>query len=218
MTISHQTFTDRCIASSPLGDSAFEHCVFVNCDFSRADLADVSFKHCQFTEPGAEIGSSFQYANLQDASFVACKLAMCDFTGANLFGAEFRQCDMKGANFVRAQFANYISQRSYFCSVFMTGCNLSYANFERQVMEKCELYENRWIGANLQGASLQGSDLSRGEFSADAWRDFSFSHCDLSHCELDGLDPRRLNVEGVKVCAWQQEHLLAAMGFELVPD
>ncbi len=61
----------------------------------------------------------------------------------------------------------------YFCSAFISGCNLSYANMERVCLEKCELFENRWIGTNLAGASLKESDLSRGVFSEDVWGQFS---------------------------------------------
>ncbi len=42
--------------------------------------------------------------------------------------------------------------------------------------------------------------------------------CDLSHSELDGLDPRRVDLTGVKICSWQQEQLLAPLGVIVMPD
>jgi fluoroquinolone resistance protein len=40
----------------------------------------------------------------------------------------------------------------------------------------------------------------------------------LCHCELDGLDPRRIDLTGVKICAWQQEQLLEPLGLVVLPD
>jgi fluoroquinolone resistance protein len=100
----------------------------------------------------------------------------------------------------------------------MTGCNLSYANFERQCIEKCDLFENKWVGAHLHGTSMRGSDLSRGEFSSDSWEQLDLRECDLSHVELHGLDPRKVNLSGVKICMWQQEQLLESLGVIVGPD
>ena len=130
----------------------------------------------------------------------------------NGFGAEFRDCDLKGADFRQASFANFITTKSYFCSVFITGCNLSYADFEGQLFEKCELTENIWRGANLSGVSMDGADLSRGDFSSDSWGTFSLKNCDLRHVDLHGLDIRRMDLNGVKICDWQQESLLSPLG------
>jgi len=119
--------------------------------------------------------------------------------------------------FARARFANQVSHTMYFCSAYITGCNLSYTNFERIIIEKCDLFENRWIGANLQGASFRESDLSRGVFSSDAWSQFRFQGADLCHVELEGLDPRRVDLTGVKICEWQQAQLLEPLGLIVMP-
>ncbi|GAL20528.1 Qnr protein [Vibrio maritimus] len=147
-----------------LSGEIFENCQFYQCDFSRADLSEARFERCKFIEPLDLEGCHFQYTNMKDASFKQCQMAMCNFEGADCFGIEFRECDLKGANFARARFANQVSHTMYFCSAYITGCNLSYTNFERIIVEKCDLFENRWIGANLQGASFRESDLSRGVF------------------------------------------------------
>nr|WNL65358.1 Pentapeptide repeat protein [Acinetobacter gerneri] len=88
----------------------------------------------------------------------------------------------------------------------------------QQLIEKCDLFENRWIGANLRGASFKESDLSRGVFSEDCWEQFRVQGCDLSHSELYGLDPRKIDLTGVKICSWQQEQLLEQLGVIIVPD
>ncbi|OAN18145.1 fluoroquinolone resistance protein [Photobacterium jeanii] len=218
MHAKNQTFHQASFAQQDLQDAKFEDCHFYECDFNRANLQDAQFVNCKFIEPNGVQGCQFDYANLRDASFKQCQLAMANFSGANCFGAEFRQCDLKGANFNKTSFVNQISHSSYFCSAYITGCNLSYANLEDQRLEKCDLFENRWTGASLFGASFKGSDLSRSEFSEDCWGQFNIEGCDLSHSELYGLDPRRVNLHGVKICDWQQEQLLNTLGLIVVPD
>ncbi|WP_104401650.1 Qnr family pentapeptide repeat protein [Vibrio penaeicida] len=217
MEFKQKHFVSESFVRTDMSEWRFTQCTFDQCDFSRADLSDAVFTDCQFFKADEIEGCQFQYTNLKDASFKNCQLAMAQFVGANCLGAEFRECDLKGANFVKANFANRVSHQVYFCSVFITGCNLSYTNFENACIEKCDLFENRWTGALLQGASLRGSDLSRGEFSEDAWSQFRFENCDLTHTELYGLDPRRVSLKGVKICEWQQEQLLEPLGVIVLP-
>ncbi|NVK57138.1 MAG: Qnr family pentapeptide repeat protein [Alteromonadaceae bacterium] len=216
--MNHQTYSYITITPNDIPGTSIESCIFIECDFSRADFSGYQFKNCNFIDGQSGKGCLFENTELEEASFINCNLSHSTFAGANLFMIEFRQCNLTGADFKRAKFAKYFTQEKYDCSAFITACNLSYANLENLRLEKCDLFENRWIGVNLHGAILNGSDLSRGVFSSDVWGAFSFSHADLSHVELEGLDPRKVNVEGVRVCRWQQEELLAAMGFELVND
>ena len=217
MKIQNNEYNGKIFKHDNLEEAVFEGCTFIGCDFSHTKMHSSQFINCQFYDRDSEKGCLFRYADLRDASFKQCKLAMSDFSGANIFGAEFRDSDLKGANFFKASCANIITQRSFFCSLFITGCNLSYCNLQGMTIEKCDLFENKWSGANLVGASLQGSDLSRGVFSSDVWGDFNLQNCDLSHCELEGLDPRRVNLHGVKICDWQQEQLLEPFGIVVMP-
>lgn len=218
MQYNKQTFREHDFSKQSLQENTFTDCHFYLCDFTRADLRDTRFINCKFIASGENIGCQFNYADLRDASFKHCKLSMANFQGANGFGMEFRNCDLQGADFSKTSFVNHISNRSFFCSVYITDCNLSYTNFEKQCIEKCDLFENRWTGANLHQASFKGSDLSRGEFSSDSWQQFDMQFCDLSHCELYGLDPRRVNLNGVKICDWQQEQLLEPLGIVVLPS
>ncbi len=84
------------------------------------------------------------------------------------WGWEIRECRAQEQIFAAP--ANMITSRTRFCSAYITKSNLSYANFAKVVLEKCELWENRWHGAQVLGASFSGSDLSGGEFSGFDWR------------------------------------------------
>ncbi|MHC6529311.1 Qnr family pentapeptide repeat protein [Vibrio proteolyticus] len=206
------TFLKQDFSGQNLQGHTFTNCRFYQCNFRRADLRDTTFTDCRFIEAQAIEGCDFRYAKLKDASFTNCMLAMSLFNGADCMGIELRKCDLKGANFQQANFANRINHTMFFCSAFITGCNLAYTNFERVLLEKCDLFENRWNGANLSGANLKGSDLSRGEFSTEQWGSFNLEDCDLTHIELEGLDIRRVSLHGVKTCDWQQAQLLAPLG------
>ncbi|PKG85149.1 Qnr family pentapeptide repeat protein [Colwellia sp. 75C3] len=217
MPTTNKKFINHDFSNTDLKAMHFQHCDFYHCNFNKADLTDAIFIECSFIEQGSIEGCQFEYANLRDASFKQCRLSMSSFIGASCLGIEFRSCDLKGTNFSKASFENQVSRLVYFCSAYITDCNLSYANLSGVRIEKCDLFENRWNGANLRGASLIGSDLSRGEFSEDAWEQFQMQDCDLTHIELNGLNIRRVKLDGVKICEWQQEQLLAALGILVLP-
>ena len=148
---------------------------------------------------------------------------MADFRNVSALGIEIRHCRAQGADFRGASFMNMITTRTWFCSAYITNTNLSYANFSKAVLEKCELWENRWMGTQVLGATLSGSDLSGGEFSSFDWRTANFTHCDLTNSELGDLDIRGVDLQGVKLDsyqaallmerAWHRCHWLTAYAF-----
>ncbi|MFQ3414098.1 pentapeptide repeat-containing protein, partial [Escherichia coli] len=91
----------------------FTACTFIRSDFRRANLRDTTFVNCKFIEQGDIEGCHFDVADLRDASFQQCQLAMANFSNANCYGIEFRACDLKGANFSRTNFAHQVSNRMY---------------------------------------------------------------------------------------------------------
>ncbi|KOO09815.1 fluoroquinolone resistance protein, partial [Vibrio xuii] len=109
MTNNNEVFDQVDFSGQDLSDSYFKSCRFYRCDFSRANLRDAQFEDCAFIEQGAVEGCYFEYSNLRDASFKSCQLSMANFKGADCFGIELRECDLKGANFVQANFTNQIS-------------------------------------------------------------------------------------------------------------
>ncbi len=141
---------------------------------------------------------------------------MADFRHASALGLEIRECRAQGADFRGASFMNMITSRTWFCSAYITKSNLSYANFAKVVLEKCELWENRWHGAQVLGASFSGSDLSGGEFSGFDWRAADVTQCDLSNAELGELDLRTTDLQGVKMDSHQAALLLERLGIAVI--
>lgn len=196
--------------------SIVENTQFINCDFSGNDLTDTRFMHCQFYDRESERGCNFSRATLKDASFKHCDLSMNNFRSAQALGIEIAECRAQGSDFRGASFMNMITSKSWFCSAFITKSNLSYANFSKVVLEKCELWENRWVGTNVLGATFSGSDLSGGEFSAFDWRSADFTHCDLTRSVTSELDLRSTDLEGVKLDSAQVSFLVERLGIVVV--
>lgn len=193
-----------------------ENATFHNCDFSGADLTGSEFIGCTFYDRDSRLGCRFSRAQLKDASFKSCDLSMTDFRNVSALGIEIRECRAQGADFRGASFMNMITSRSWFCSAYITKSNLSYANFSKVVLEKCELWENRWNGAQILGANFSGSDLSGGEFASFDWRAADFTHCDLTNSELGELDLRNVDLQGVKLDSYQASQLMERLGILVI--
>nr|ACG60497.1 Qnr [Stenotrophomonas maltophilia] len=190
---------------------------FHKCDFSGADLTGTEFINCSFYDADSRAGCRFNGATLKEASFRSCDISMCHFNFINALGLEISECRAQGADFSNASFMNQITTRSWFCSAFIKKSNLRYANFSRVTLEKCELWENRWDGANVSGASFAGSDLSGGQFEGIDWNSANFTDCDLTNSELGELDLRRTNLRGATLDVQQVALLMQRIGITVVP-
>lgn len=210
-----EVFTKQKFALNELTGNAISECKFINCDFTRTDLTDTVFKNCQFYDHESHTGSNFTRSVIKDARFIGCDISMCSFQLAEALGIEIRECRAQGADFRGTSFMNKITERTWFCSAFIIKSNLSYANFSKVVLEKCELWENRWTGANVLGASFTGSDLSGGEFKEFEWHSANFTFCDLTGSELGNLDIRSTDLDGVKLDMTQASQLLMDLGIIL---
>ncbi len=132
-----------------------ENSTFFNCDFSGADLSGTEFIGCQFYDRESQKGCNFSRANLKDAIFKSCDLSMADFRNINALGIEIRHCRAQGSDFRGASFMNMITTRTWFCSAYITNTNLSYANFSKVVLEKCELWGKPLDGYSGAGRNVQ---------------------------------------------------------------
>lgn len=213
-----QTISGEKIARERYTGQHVENIHFIGCDFSNCLLNDTTFSHCRFYDEHSQTGTRFQWAQMKDASFSHCDLSMADFRNVSALGIELRECKLQGADFRAASFMNIITQRSFFCSAYITKCNLSYCNFSDIILEKCLLTENRWQGALLTGANFSGSDLSGGEFDQVDWQSANFTHCDLTQSALPGLDIRRVDLEGVTLENWQLIQLADQLGLLIISN
>ncbi|WP_182058854.1 Qnr family pentapeptide repeat protein [Pantoea sp. ME81] len=193
-----------------------ENSTFLNCDFSACDLSGTEFTGCTFYDRENQKGCNFSRATLKDAIFNSCDLSMADFRNVSALGIEIRSCMAQGADFRGASFMNMITTRTWFCSAYITKTNLSYANLSKVVLEKCELWDNRWIGTHILGATFSGSDLSCGEFSSFDWPSANFTYCVLTNSEPGEIDVREVDMQGVKLDNYQASLILQHLGISVV--
>ncbi|MTB67226.1 Qnr family pentapeptide repeat protein [Providencia sp. wls1943] len=207
---------DEKIGKNKLKGASIKDAVFSNCDFSGADLTDTEFLNCRFYDRDTQKACRFNRSILKDASFKNCDLSMVDFRHSQALGLEIRECLAQGADFRGASFMNLITAKTWFCSAYITKSNLSYANFSGVILEKCELWENRWHETTVIGSVFRNSDLSGGEFSSFNWSDADFTGCDLTNSQLGALDIRRVDFSGVKLNEDQIFHLIDSLGIIVV--
>ncbi|PHM65842.1 pentapeptide repeat-containing protein [Xenorhabdus stockiae] len=209
-------FREKRIEKDQFRGQVVKNTHFFNCDFSYADLTDSQFIDCLFYESKNQLSCNFKHAILKDASFKNCDLSMVDFRYANALGIEICGCRLQGADFRGVSFMNIVSPTIRFCSAYITKSNLSYANLSDVVLEKCELWENRWHGTHILGATFSGSDLSGGEFTAFDWYAANFTHCDLTNSILGEIDIRRVDFQGVKLESSQVAEIMEQLGIVVI--
>jgi fluoroquinolone resistance protein len=209
-------FREEKMKDSQLRGEVIKNTRFLNCDFSHADLTETQFIDCLFYESQNQLGCHFNHAILKEASFQNCDLSMADFRYAKALGIEIRGCRLQGADFRNASFMNVINAQVRFCSAYITKSNLSYTNFADVILEKCELWENRWHETHILGANFNGSDLSGGEFSSFDWSAADFTYCNLTNSALGEIDIRKVDFRGVTLEAYQVAEMMERLGIVVI--
>lgn len=205
-------FLDEMFSINDFTDTLVKNKKFYGCDFSKCNLTDTRFINCLFYDDDRQIGCDFSGALLKDASFSQCDLTMNNFKSIDGIGIEITNCKALGANFHSASFMNKISTKIWFCSACITGNDLSYTNFTNVILEKCELWENRWNNASVKTSNFSGSDLSGGDFTNFDWKSLNVTYCNLSNSNLGDLDLRRTSLEGVILDSEQINILVSNIG------
>jgi uncharacterized protein YjbI with pentapeptide repeats len=128
----------------------FEHCRFVNCDFSYANFGGIVFMDCAFEECNLSV-VKLADSGLQNIVFKYCKLSGADFSKSRdfLFEASFDNCNLDNAIFYKkknktAKFTNCSMVETDFTEADLTdvefiSCNLNRAFFDRTVLKNADL-------------------------------------------------------------------------------
>jgi uncharacterized protein YjbI with pentapeptide repeats len=127
----------------------FEHCRFVNCDFSYANLGGIVFMDCRFDECNLSV-VKLSDTGIQNVVFKYCKLSGADFSKSRdfLFEAGFDNCILDNAIFYKkknkgAKFINCSMIETDFTEADLTNtefdsCNLSRAFFDRTILKNAD--------------------------------------------------------------------------------
>ena len=100
--IEHQIFDKIDYTIIPLPKGNYEHCTFINCNFSNSDLSMRVFTACEFKGCNlsmAKLGKTV----LSDAVFKDCKLLGLHFENCNeiLFAVNFDNCILDMSSFYK---------------------------------------------------------------------------------------------------------------------
>ncbi len=156
-------------------------------------------------------------------------LSKVNLAGANLFGADFNQADLRGANLsgtnlVGACFSNADLHQVNFSYANLTGsdfsaanakqANLSHVNLMSAEMTAAQLQSAKFSNSSLCGANLTQAELSNSDLSGAHLRGTTLSHsnlhranlrgavlanADLSHANLTYTDLRLADLDGANL-------------------
>ncbi len=212
LVVHNTQFEHVSLRQAELAGAHFIDCNFVDCTFRSSDLTDSHFERCRFYDADAQTACDFSYAILRNCKFEHCDLTTATCPRTRAYGIDLHRCQASGIDFSNADFSLAIGALS---AATFRDCNLAYADFSR---------------TTLTGAVFAGSRLSH-----SVWHDTSLSDADLSDCDLDNieargldlrgadlrdarfnrLDPREIDLTGVRLHAEQGLEILRTLGIEI---
>lgn len=209
----NEDLCDRDFTGEDLNGALFDTCSLIRSCFKQCDLRNARFIDCKFyaaQEPGVE----FSYSNLREARFVHCDLTTAQFGNIKGYDLTLKDCQLTGADFAKADFRLPVGQIDL-ASLTMTGCNFSYGNLSHCFLKGAVLTENRMIevlahNTVLDEACFDGSDLSN-----LSGRGMSIRGADLRGARFNNLNPREIDLSGVRITVEQAPWLLDALGIVL---
>lgn len=205
-------FEDVDFIDSRLTEVSWSDCHFTNCRFDSAILRDCSFDNCEFYNAEDEQGCSFKFSSFPGTRFTSNDLTMAVFERANLYETCFTRCQLTGVDFRHVSNEKSVSERVWLNDCTIEDCNLSYADLTGARLIDAEMNENRLHHVRLDGVDLTGASLRDCEFHGVEADDLTITNADLRGSQLAGLDIRRLDMQGVRINAFQQQGLLEHIG------
>jgi len=209
--------TEVQISGAVLDGARFKGCRLIRCRFARADLREAQFEDCVLSE--GQRGCEFAFGRLEEAKFVRCDLSFAKFDRVGFYGAVFETCNLRGAAFLKADFARAFGRSIVRWAGGFPGSRLELADLAELRLPAgdftgCSFREADLRDADLEGADLRGTDLFQ-TLTAGA----KLAGADLRGAEVSGLDLSKLgSVEGLKVTFEQQYRLLTALGVDVRAD
>lgn len=151
--IRNSTFRGNNYAGRTLPFQTYERCVFLDCDFGKADLTGVNFSDCRFE--GCNLGLAIlANTGLKAVSFKDCKLIGLDFSVCNDFLLEvaFEGCNLDFCHFFRKKLKKTKFLKCSICEANFGESDLSFAEFD-----DCDLERTLFRNTNLRGADFRAA-------------------------------------------------------------
>ena len=214
-----QDLSGRDFTGVDLTGAVFDNCTLTGASFRRAPPPDASFPGCRALPQGDdESPLDFSFANLRGARFERCDLTTGLFCGARAYDLSLEVCQLQGADFSGADFTLPIRGAEAMASFSMTGCNFSFGDLSNTCLNECVMTGNRMIDVLAHNCSLSGADLSGSELSGLSGSGLDIARADLRGASFNTLDPREVNMAGVRMGLSQGLAILDRLEIVIDPE
>lgn len=186
-------------ANADLVAATFTGCTLTGANFRHADLTEAVFTGCRGLpeEEGDEL--DFSYATLRETRFERCDLTTARFCRASAYALSFDQCQIQGADFSNCDFSLPIRGAATLASFRMTDCNFAFGDLSNTYLNECVLTGNRMIDVLAHNCTLTGADLSGSDLTGLTGQGLDLAGADLRAASFNTLDPRQVNLAGVRM-------------------
>ena len=151
--IEHQNFNKIDYTLAPLPKGNYEHCTFVNCNFSNSDMSMRVFTACEFKGCNLSM-AKLSKTVLNDTVFKDCKLLGLAFENCNefLFSINMDNCILNISSFYKMNLKKTTFKNSSLQEVDFTESNLTSALFDN-----CDLMRSTFKNTILEKADFRSS-------------------------------------------------------------
>ncbi|MEQ8859377.1 MAG: pentapeptide repeat-containing protein [Pseudomonadales bacterium] len=208
----HEDLREQDFQHADLADAVFVDCRLAGARFRGADLTGARFTGCRGWEADAPAGTDFAFATLNEASFERCELSMAVFSRARGYDLLLDECQAQGADFSHLDTRMPVATRIPTVACTLRGCNLAYADLSGVDLSGADLSGSRLTEAVLDDCSLRDADLSGCDLHNLSGRRLVLAGADLRGATFNCLDPRLLDLSGVRITPEQVPMLLAPLG------
>jgi fluoroquinolone resistance protein len=213
------TVVDAQLSAVLMPGARFTECRFTRCRFAHADLRETTFVRCNFGDPDSHSGVQIAFSQLDQAAFEACDLSFADIERTSAWSVAFKDTNLRGARFHRADFARALSPRTVHVAAAFLRCNLELADLSDAVLRGCDLSGSSLREADLTDADLSGADLKGCDLFQALLAGAKLAGADLRGAEVSGLDLSEVGDHaGMKVTLSQATALLAALGLDVYAE
>lgn len=214
-----QDLTGADFANADLSAATFEECTLTSANFRHADLSEALFSDCRaFPEEDGGEPVDFSYATLREARFERCDLTTALFCNASAYDLSLEQCQLQGADFSSCDFSLPIRGAATLASFRMTNCNFAFGDLSNTYLHECVLTGNRMIDVLAHNCTLTAADLSGSDLNGLAGQGLDLAGADLRRASFNTLDPRQINLAGVRMGLTQGLALLDRLEIVIDPE
>jgi len=213
-----QNLAGASFKQAELDGAVFENCQLAGANFRAADLSGAVFERCRLYDADTEQHADFQFANLREVRFEHCDLTTVNLSRVRAYGLVLTHCQAQGLDLSTSDFRLPIGRVSEVVSFTMTHTNFAYGDLSNNFLKGCELSDCRLVEALLHNTVLDDALLTGTDLCNVQGRGLSLKGVDLRRARFNNLDPRVLDLTGVRISAAQALWLLEPLEIRVEAD